>query len=158
MCSKKKCTDRKKDTQLDRNKPPPVACGGAGIVERQFLNQPTDIVFDDKPHILSKTADDSVFWSVKDLTHFWGRFIDDVLNFFKGNQSQAEWYFKKLNALYPGQVNFKWECSNEKGIFLNIEIFKNEELKIFETKYYVKPSNSRLFLHYRSNHPQHTKA
>ena len=39
---------------------------------------------------------------------------------------------------------------------MNIEIIKNEDLKIFETKYYVKPSNKRLFLHYRSNHPQHT--
>ena len=40
--------------------------------------------------------------------------------------------------------------------YFYIEIFKNENLKIFETKYFVKPSNKRLFLHYRSNHPQHT--
>ena len=30
------------------------------------------------------------------------------------------------------------------------------ETKKFETKYYVKPSNKRLFLHFRSNHPEHT--
>ena len=93
---------------------------------------------------------------IKDLTLYWRRFIDDVLNFFQGCEKQAERYFEKLNALYPGQVHFTWECSNSKGIFLNIEIFKNENLKIFETKYFVKPSNKRLFLHYRSNHPQHT--
>ena len=105
---------------------------------------------------MSRPADDSIFWGVKDLTLYWGRFIDDVLNFFQGCEKQAEWYFEKLNALYPGQVHFKWECSSSKGIFLNIEIFKNEKLKIFETKYYVKPSKKRLLLHYRSNHPQHT--
>ena len=79
---------------------------------------------------------------------YWARFIDDVLNFFQGCEKQAERYFDKLNALYPDQVHFTWECSNSKGIFLNIEIFKNENLKIFETKYFVKPSNKRQFLHY----------
>ena len=125
-------------------------------MERQFLNQPRELVFDETPHILSISADDSIFWGIKDLTLYWGRFIDDVLNFFQSCEKQSERYFEKLNALYPGQLHFTWECSNSKGIFLNIEIFKNENLKIFETKYFVKPSNKRLFLHYRSNHPQHT--
>jgi hypothetical protein len=97
-------------------------------VERQFLNQPREIVFDETPHILSRSADDSIFWGIQDLTLYWGRFIDDVLNFFQGCEKQAEWYFDKLNAFYPGQVHFTWECSNSKGIFLNIEIFKNENL------------------------------
>ena len=39
---------------------------------------------------------------------------------------------------------------------LNIELFINREDKIIETKYYVKPSNSRLYLNYRSCHPPHT--
>ena len=40
-------------------------------------------------------------------------------------------------------------------IFLNIELFINREKNIIETKYYVKPTNQRLFLNYRSNHPTH---
>ena len=68
---------------------------------------------------------------------------------------QAEWDFNKLNNLYPGQFHFKWDWSREGGIFLNVEIFINRETQKFETKYYVKPSNKRLFLHYKSNHPQH---
>ena len=40
-------------------------------------------------------------------------------------------------------------------MFLNIEIFINREKKIIETKYFVKPTNQRLFLNYRSNHPEH---
>ena len=133
-----------------------MACRGAGIVERKFLNLPRDIVSDSSPHILSKPKQDPVFWSVKDLTAFWGRFIDDVFSLFRGNREQAEWYFQKLNSLYPGQVNFKWEFSETGAIFLNVEVFLNKEKEIFETKYYVKPSNKRLFLNYRSNHPNHT--
>ena len=38
---------------------------------------------------------------------------------------------------------------------MNIELFLNRNEKIIETKYYVKPTNQRLFLNYRSNHPQH---
>ena len=75
---------------------------------------------------------------------------------FRGNYEQSEWYFQKLNSLYPGQVHFKWEYSREGGIFLNVEFFLNRETKKFETKYYVRPSNKRLFLHFRSNHPEHT--
>ena len=40
-------------------------------------------------------------------------------------------------------------------VFLNIEIFINRQKKVIETKYYVKPTNQRLFLNCRSNHPEH---
>ena len=135
---------------------PPVACSGAGIVERIFLNTPRDIVFDEKAGVMSKPVSDKAFYSVRDLTAFWGRFIDDVFNLFTGNYEQAEWYFNKLNDIFPGQVNFTWEHSYEGGIFLNVELFFNRETKKIETMYYVKPSNKRLYLHYRSCHPQHT--
>ena len=36
------------------------------------------------------------------------------------------------------------------------ELFINRERNIIETKYYVKPSNQRLYLYYKSCHPQHT--
>ena len=60
-----------------------------------------------------------------------------------------------LNNLYPGRIKVTWEYSAKSVIFLNIEVFINRERKIIETKYYVKPTNQRLFLNYRSNHPQH---
>ena len=105
---------------------------------------------------MSKPIDDEIFNSVKDLTDYWGRFIDDVFDLFRGNYTQAKWYFDKLNSLYPGLVKFTWDYSREGAIFLNVELFINRETKKFETKYYVKPSNKRLFLHFRSNHPEHT--
>ena len=48
-----------------------------------------------------------------------------------------------------------WEFSEQSVNFLNIEIFINREEKIIETKYFVKPTNQRLFLNYRSNYPHH---
>jgi hypothetical protein len=108
--------------------------GGAGIVERRFLNLPRDIVSDSTPHILSKPSSDPIFWSDKDFTAFWGRFIDDVFNLFRGNEEQANWYFNKLNSLFPGQVYFKWEFSEKGIIFLSVEVFLNKKEKIFETE------------------------
>jgi hypothetical protein len=123
---------------------PPVACSGAGLVEKIHLNTPRDIVFDDRSRILSKPIDDPVFYSVQDLTRFWGRFIDDVFNLFGGNYD-----------LFPGQVKFSWEFSRDGGIFLNVQMYIDRENKRIETKYYVKPTNQRLYLHFKSNHPPH---
>ena len=80
------------------------------------MNTPRDIVFDESAGIMSKPVSDQVFYSVQDLTAFWGRFIDDVFNLFRGNYTQAEWYFQKLNDIFSGEVIFKWEHSLEGGI------------------------------------------
>ena len=79
-----------------------------------------------------------------------------MFDLFSGNYTQAKWYFDKLNSLYPGLVTFTWDYSREGAIFLNVQFYINRETKTIETKYYVKPSNKRLYLHYRSCHPQHT--
>jgi hypothetical protein len=65
-------------------------------VERQFLNTPRDIIFDDSCRVMSKPINDEIFNSVKDLTDYWGRFIDDMFDLFRGNYTQAKWYFDKL--------------------------------------------------------------
>ena len=123
-------------------------------MERQFLNTPRDVVFDSNKGIASRPSDDPVFYSITDMTEDWSRFIDDVKVLFRGDKNMADWYFKKLNNMYP-DVQFKWEFSTESAIFLDVEIMFDRESKRLETKIYVKPSNKQLFLNYRSNHPQH---
>ena len=59
------------------------------------------------------------------------------------------------NNLYPGYLVLTWEWSDQKVVFLNIELIINRDKKIIETRYYIKPTNQQLFLNYRSNHPQH---
>ena len=60
-----------------------------------------------------------------------------MLSLFEGDRAKCEWVFNKLNQLYPGEIVLTWEWSEEKMIFLNIELFINRERKIIETKYYV---------------------
>jgi hypothetical protein len=60
-----------------------------------------------------------------------------------------------MNNIYPRKIKVTWEFSESSVVFLNMEVFINREKKSIETKYYVKPTNQRLFLNYRSNHPQH---
>ena len=92
----------------------------------------------------------------EDWARFIDRFIDDVLVLFNGDKHKAEWFFEeKLNSIYPGDVHFKWEYSEDSIIFLDLEIILNRETKKIDTKIYVKPSNKQLFLNYRSNHPRH---
>ena len=92
---------------------------------------------------------------VAELLSEYCRYIDDILSLFEGDRAKCEWVFNKFNQLYPGEIVLTWEWSEEKMIFLNIELFINRERKIIETKYYVKPTNRRLFLNFRSNHPLH---
>ena len=112
---------------------PPVACAGAGKAEQRWMEMP----------------------GVAELWKEYGRYIDDILGLFKGNREQCEWAFQQFNSLYPGHLVLTWEWSEEKAIFLNIELRIDRVKKVIETKYYVKPSNQRLFLNYRSNHPEH---
>ena len=98
------------------------------------MNSPREIVFDQSNKIMSKPVDNQMFNSVKDLTAYWGRFIDKVFNLFRGNYAQAEWYFDKLNGLYPGQVKFTWDYSCEGRIFFKDhgELKRRVESRIFE--------------------------
>jgi hypothetical protein len=53
---------------------------------------------------MSKSIEDPLFYSTKDLTKYWGDFIDDVFGMFNGNMKQAELYFDKLNNLHQGHL------------------------------------------------------
>ena len=112
---------------------PPVACLGAGEVEQEFLALP----------------------GINEVFDMWGRFIDDIFALFKGNKQKCNEIFTMMNSLYPGNIKVTWEFSETSVVFLNLEVIINKEKKCIETKYYVKPTNQRLFLNYRSNHPQH---
>ena len=85
----------------------------------------------------------------------YGRYIDDILSFFNGDKDKCEWAFSEFNKLYPGELILTWEWSDSKLVFLNIELIINRDKNNIETKYYIKPTNQRLFLNFRSNHPQH---
>ena len=124
---------QKKGHATGQKQAPPVACAGVGLAEQEWLSIP----------------------EVAELFDEYGRYIDDILSLFHGDQRMCDWAFQQFNNLYPGDLILTWEWSNEKVIFLNLELIINREKNLIETKYYVKPTNQRLFLNYRSNHPRH---
>ena len=85
----------------------------------------------------------------------WKRFIDDVLMLFRGTREECMELVDWLNTLMPGTIKFKFEFSNEKVNFLDLEIYIEDGRLMSDL--YVKPTNSQLFLDYGSNHPQHCK-
>ena len=124
---------QKKDLATGQKPAPPVACAGAGVAEKRWLALP----------------------GVGELFDEYGRYIDDILSLFHGDKKKCEWAFQKFNELYPGDLVLTWEWSDTSQIFLNIELFINRDKKKIETKYYIKPTNQRLFFNFRSNHPEH---
>ena len=61
---------------------PPVACLGAGEVEKEFLGLP----------------------GVRELFNLWGRYIDDIFSLFNGNKEKCSEIFNLMNNLYPGKI------------------------------------------------------
>ena len=86
---------------------------------------------------------------------FWKRFIDDVFILFKGSMEDCKQLVERLNSILPGIIKLKFEYSTELVEFLDLKIMIREGKLV--TDLYVKPSNSQLYLDYRSNHPTHCK-
>ena len=67
-----------------------------------------------------------VFNSNKDVLKrilLWKRFIDDVFLLFKGTKEECGEFVEWLNSLMPGVVKFKFEYSDVKIEFLDLQIF-----------------------------------
>jgi hypothetical protein len=78
--------------------------------------------------------------------------IDDVFLIFKGTKEECGEFVEWLNSLMPGVVKFKFEYSDVKIEFLDLQLFiENGKL---ETSLHIKPSNLQLYLDFFSNHPQ----
>jgi len=116
---------------------PPYACLGMGDFEKECFKAPTFI--DTFQHKLQ----------------FWRRFIDDILTLFRGNEEEAKQFVDFLNSLFPGIIEFTFEYSRSKIVFLDVELsFQHGRV---ETSLHIKPTNLQMFLDWNSNHPFHCK-
>ena len=89
------------------------------------------------------------------MIKLWKRYIDDILVLFKGSKEDFDEMVYWLNSIMPGVVKFKFNFSEEKVEFLDLVILI-EDGKI-QTDLFIKPTNSQVYLDYRSNHPEHCK-
>ena len=130
----KKIFKQKKGVGTGIKLAPTYACLGMGKYE--------DILFNTKEKLLEKVL-------------IWKQFMDDVLMLFKGNENECKQFVEFLNTLMPGVIKFKYEFSHQKIQFLDLEIFiEDGKLK---TNMFVKPTNSQIYLDFKSNHPLHCK-
>lgn len=83
----------------------------------------------------------------------WLRFIDDIFMIWTDSQPNLETFLNNLQAF--STVNFTWQTSTEKIVFLDVEIkLKNGFLS---TDIHIKPTNKQQYLHFSSCHPNNTK-
>ena len=128
---------------------------GAGVAERVFHNMPRDIVFDPTPHVMNKNKEDPMFWCVRDMFIEWLRYIDDCFAPFQGDGEKADWFVNKLNSLFPGQLQFTFDFEEVSLVFLDLKISLNRQTNKLEVDKYVKPTNSQLYLNFKSCHAPH---
>ena len=116
---------------------PPYACLGMGEFETQAFEDPNFI----------QTFQSKLL--------FWKRFIDDILTLFRGSRGEAEQFVNFLNSLFPGVIEFTFDFSTAKIVFLDVELsFKHGKI---ETSLHIKPTNLQMYLDWNSNHPFHCK-
>ena len=130
-------------TSIGKKHAPPLACLSAGKLEEDKIYV-SDIF---KEKILKDKS------SQDEKDRFYKRFIDDMISAFIGTEDEAKQFVDWMNTLWAG-LKFTFDWSNKELTFLDVKLMITEEGTL-ETDRFVKPTNPQLFLHFKSNHPQH---
>ena len=88
---------------------------------------------------------------------FYRRYIDDIFFIWSGNLTELDSFLHRLNNL-ASTIKLAWDISKEKAIFLDMVIFKDQDVPSnLVTKPYQKSLNRYLYIPYNSYHPTHSK-
>ena len=82
----------------------------------------------------------------------WKRFIDDIFLIWTHGEDLLKDFVNYLNQLHP-TINFTSETSTESINFLDTNV-KLDSSRHIITSLYNKPTDTHLFLHYSSAHPE----
>ena len=88
---------------------------------------------------------------------YYGRFIDDMLLVLYANSLEDALKFAKRVLPPPEGMQFKWEGSPNRIVFLDLEIFVNAGEDIINFRPYRKPLNHFERIHWSSKHPSWMK-
>ena len=83
---------------------------------------------------------------------FYGRYRDDVMMIWGGNDKSLNAFFVFINSLDPN-IQFTMKKSDESIDYLDVRIYVNEGK--LETTVYSKPTDGHVYLNPKSNHPRH---
>ena len=81
----------------------------------------------------------------------WLRFLDDIFLIWQYSEKELLDFIKYLNGAYPS-INFTYQYSTEKAIFLDVDISKNNDGTL-DTSVHVKRTNNHQYIEYSSCHP-----
>ena len=83
----------------------------------------------------------------------WLRFIDDIFLLFEYGEEELNRFVSLANSLVDS-IKFTKEHSLTSIVFLDTQVKKDERTKELYTTLYLKPTDTRDFLHYSSSHPR----
>lgn len=97
---------------------------------------------------------EEAFLKSRDLKpSIWLRFIDDIFMIWEHGQEALLEFLTELNSFH-NHIKFTWEISPTSVDFLDITVFKQENGKLAH-RWFKKPTDAHLYLHYQSAHPRH---
>ena len=86
---------------------------------------------------------------------YYGRYIDDILMIYKGDEQRFKTFAERLNRMHPS-IKFDYEISKTSIPFLDTRIYIDENRHL-QTTLFTKPTDTHNYLHYKSAHPRHLK-
>ena len=86
---------------------------------------------------------------------YYKRLIDDIFFIYSGTKEDLTTLKNWLNNVHP-TIKFTLTTSNSQIPFLDMLIYIDENRKL-RTTLYKKPTDTSSYLHFLSNHPEHTK-
>ncbi|KAM9330415.1 plasma kallikrein [Gastrophryne carolinensis] len=89
----------------------------------------------------------------KENVSFWGRYIDDIIMIWNGDDETALEFITILNSIFPS-IKFNSEISKDYVTFLDVALKKDPEGHII-TGLFTKPTDRNTLLRYESSHPRH---
>lgn len=84
----------------------------------------------------------------------WSRFLDDCFIIWTINSMSIATFWKELNSLHP-KIQFTMETSENQLPFLDVLVKLCHG--VLSTDIYFKPTDTHLYLNFKSCHPKHTK-
>ena len=98
----------------------------------------------------------NIFEKFPNLISVFLRFLDDIFFIWNHGEEELHRFFTYLNSL-QSTIKFTYQFSREQINFLNTTVYIDKQTRKLKTKLYIKPTDTRSFLHYDSYHPDHTK-
>ena len=86
----------------------------------------------------------------------WLRFIDDIFLVFEHGEDELKRFVNLANSLVDS-IKFTEEHSLDSIVFLDTRVIKDPKIHTLYTTLYLKPTDTRDFLHFSSSHPRRQK-